>query len=164
MTDEVHLVIVGSVGSAWDEATIPLVQQTIRDVISRYQNLVSQPPACCPHPDVRHVAGMCKDCPPETMSHQVLTTRLPFKVGSGESPEGGVDIWAHEVADAMGVAFVPFAPAHASWPFYKKRNQAMADWCTHLVRVTSKKSLMYGSGWTRDRAKEQGKFVEEFSL
>ena len=85
-----------------------------------------------------------------------------FIVGSGESPAGGVDIWVHEVAEEMGVIFWPFPPKARNRPAYRERDQAMADWCTKLVRIKSVRSKTYGSGWTRDRAAEQGKDVMEF--
>ena len=85
-----------------------------------------------------------------------------FVVGSGESPAGGVDIWVHEIAAEMGVIFMPFPPKARNWPAYKERDQAMADWCTKLIRIKSARSKTYGSGWTRDRAEEQGKDVMEF--
>lgn len=84
-----------------------------------------------------------------------------FIVGSGESPAGGVDIWAREIATEMGIPFVPFPPRFRGWPAYKERDQQMADWCTALVRIKSARSTTYGSGWTRDRAREQGKPTEE---
>lgn len=84
-----------------------------------------------------------------------------FIVGSGESPSGGVDIWVHEVCDAMGIPFWPFPPKFRGWAAYKERDQQMADWCTALVRIKSVRSKTYGSGWTRDRAREQGKLTEE---
>lgn len=85
-----------------------------------------------------------------------------FVIGSGESPSGGVDMWVHEIADDMGLPFVAFPPKFRGWPAYRERDQKMADWCTHLVRIKSIRSTTYGSGWTRDRAEEQGKLTEEY--
>jgi len=85
-----------------------------------------------------------------------------YVIGSGESPAGGVDIWVHEEAESMGIPFWPFPPKARNWPAYKERDQAMADWCTKLIRIRSMASTTYGSGWTRDRAKIQGKPTEEY--
>lgn len=93
--------------------------------------------------------------------HKILYDRTPTIVGSGESPAGGVDIWVHEVCDRLGLPFKAFPPRARIWPAYRERDQQMADWCTHLVRIKSVRSKTYGSGWTRDRAREQGKPTEE---
>lgn len=76
----------------------------------------------------------------------------------------GVDSIAERVANSLGVPFKKFPPEGKGWQWYKKRNLAMAKDCTRLVRIVSKRSKTYGSGWTRDRAAEMGKPTEEFVL
>ena len=49
------------------------------------------------------------------------------KIVSGECPLGGVDVWAHEAADELGVPFIGFAPKSATWEGgYKPRNLMIA--------------------------------------
>lgn len=138
-----RLVVVGSVASAWTEAEAEGARAVIRRVIE----------------DKRAKAEAADD--------------LPFTVGSGRSPGGGVDIWAEEIAGEMGVTFEVFAPTPCinaacgsvcSDRFnhqFRVRDQQMADWCSELVRVRSVNSRTYGSGWTRDRAADQHKPTEE---
>jgi hypothetical protein len=53
-------------------------------------------------------------------------------VKSGESPAGGVDHWAHQLADLLHVPFKPEAPDILQWESYngrrgyKERNEALA--------------------------------------
>ena len=102
----------------------------------------------------------------QTAIHDVITRyqTADFTIGSGESPGGGVDIWVREEAAWLGIPFREFPPTGWGWEAYKVRNQQMADWCTALVRIKSIRSITYGSGWTRDRAKEQGKPTEEIII
>lgn len=55
-------------------------------------------------------------------------------------------------------------PARQSWEFFKSRNQLIADLCDELVRIASSISKTYGSGWTADRAEEQGKPVRRYTV
>lgn len=79
---------------------------------------------------------------------------------SGE--RGNVDIMARRVAEDIGFRFVPFAPRYDMKDYYLDRNWMMANACTVLYRITTAASKTYGSGWTRDRAKEMGKPTFEF--
>lgn len=45
---------------------------------------------------------------------------------------------------------------------FMERNLQIARTCDALVRVVSSQTKTYGSGWTRDRAKEMGKPTESF--
>lgn len=47
---------------------------------------------------------------------------------------------------------------------YKPRNIEIAVLCQALIRIASKSSKTYGSGWTRDYAKKLGKPTLEFLL
>lgn len=80
----------------------------------------------------------------------------------------GIDSMAIEVTLAIesvlaiGLDYTEFLPAGNSWPYYKVRNLRIAEACDELVRIVSPKSKTYGSGWTRDRAREMGKICREF--
>ena len=50
----------------------------------------------------------------------------PEAVCSGECHLGGVDIWAREVAEKMGVPFIPYPPATRNWTGYRARNLQIA--------------------------------------
>ena len=77
----------------------------------------------------------------------------------------GVDSIAEwEAVQELHVPFKKFPPDGVGWKHYRKRNLAMARACTRLVRIVSKRSKTYGSGWTRDRAAEMGKPTEEYVL
>lgn len=78
-------------------------------------------------------------------------------VGSGKAK--GIDSVAENIAQIYGCEFVPFPPEKPSWYWYKKRNEAMAQWCDVLLRVATRRTRTYGSGWTADRAEELGKEV-----
>ena len=45
---------------------------------------------------------------------------------------------------------------------FRARNLLIAEKCDALVRIVSSRTKTYGSGWTRDRAKEMGKPTEDF--
>ena len=50
------------------------------------------------------------------------------EVVSGECHLGGIDIWAHEIADELGLPFTGFAPKERSWEKgYKPRNLQIAQ-------------------------------------
>ena len=85
-----------------------------------------------------------------------------FVVGSGHSPDGGVDIWVEHICQARSIPFQAFPARLFVWPEYKKRNLAMAEWCSDLVRIKSPRSITYGSGWTRDRAAALGKATRQY--
>lgn len=81
--------------------------------------------------------------------------RNPTEVVSGGAK--GIDTMAVKAATNLGIPTKVFLPAEANWPAYKKRNLEIAEYCDALLRIVSHKSKTYGSGWTRDRAKEMGK-------
>lgn len=70
---------------------------------------------------------------------------------------GNVDLAAEEVAKELGFKFIPFLPWRDQWMWYQGRNWSMAAACTVLYRITVPRAETYGSGWTRDRAREMGK-------
>lgn len=55
---------------------------------------------------------------------------------SGECHLGGIDIWAHEAADAQGVLFQPFPPLKKTWEGYKARNIQIAEWSDLVICIT----------------------------
>lgn len=69
----------------------------------------------------------------------------------------GIDTMAIETAKYLEIPTKEFPPTAPNWDAYKKRNLEVANYCDGLLRVVSHKSKTYGSGWTRDRAKEMSK-------
>lgn len=98
----------------------------------------------------------------------VLVSRLideyqPEAVISGGAP--GVDTILAEVARAKGMEPIEHLPKVRRWEDgFKPRNLLIAGDCTDLVRIVASTSKTYGSGWTRDRAKDMGKSTREFRV
>lgn len=89
---------------------------------------------------------------------------MPDLIVSGECPKGGVDIYAREEATRQGIAFLIFPPFMLQWDGesgYKARNRKIVKNCTHLLRINSRRSKTFGSGWTANFARELGKTVFE---
>jgi hypothetical protein len=86
----------------------------------------------------------------------------------------GPDTMAIEEADRRHIPWREYLPDIKSWEGrmsdgvwlkgFKDRNLEIATACTHLIRIASKKSKSYGSGWTRDIAVQLGKPAEEFCI
>ena len=76
----------------------------------------------------------------------------------------GIDSMSIEIAMSYNIPFEEFLPVRQCWPEFKKRNLLIAQKCTHLLRIVSKNSKTYGSGWTRDRVKELGKPTIEYAI
>lgn len=94
---------------------------------------------------------------------EVLDRLQPRKVISGKAP--GIDTIAELAAKRRGIPFEGFPPAKKRWrDGFMPRNLKMAETCTYLVRIVASNSTTYGSGWTRDRAREMGKPTEEFVI
>ena len=75
----------------------------------------------------------------------------------------GIDTMAEEEAKRRGIACDIRLPTVKAWGLpggFKDRNQEIADRCDVLVRIVSSRTKTYGSGYTRDRAMEQGKHTE----
>jgi len=77
---------------------------------------------------------------------------------SGRCPKGGVDIWAEEIADALGIKKLIFPPKKHSWYWYRKRNIQIAENCDILfdIEPEGKRS---GGTWTLNYARKLGKYV-----
>lgn len=95
---------------------------------------------------------------------QLILDYKPEVIVSGGC--SGIDQLAAEVAGEKGVQRLIFLPENWCWAphGFKERNLKIAENCDMLVRIVSQDSTTYGSGWTRDRAKELGVTVEEFIL
>lgn len=93
---------------------------------------------------------------------KVLREKQPSLVVSGGAK--GIDSMAVAEAEALGIDTREFLPTLYQWAphGFKERNLLIAMECDELVRIVSTKSTTYGSGWTRDRAKEMGKPTEEY--
>ena len=73
----------------------------------------------------------------------------------------GIDQMAVAAAKRRGIATREFLPKTRRWADgFKPRNLLIAQQCTALVRIVDSRSKTYGSGWTRDRAAEMGKYTE----
>lgn len=97
----------------------------------------------------------------------VIVRYRPAVVVSGGAD--GIDTLAAQEATRLSVTFVEFPGCrknhrHVFGTCFAPRNRRIAEFCTHLVRVVGACSRTYGSGWTRDRALELGKPVEEIRL
>ncbi len=88
-----------------------------------------------------------------------LVWRTPDEVTSGGAD--GVDTWAEQTCAELGVPTPNiYRPTARRWHGpggFKERNQKIADRCTRLLAIRCAESRTYGSGWTRDEAKRQGK-------
>ena len=92
---------------------------------------------------------------------EVLTVVAPSVVISGGAD--GVDTLAQEEAAARGIATDIKRPKVNRWrDGFMPRNLLIAGSCDALVRIGLRVSETYGSGWTRDRAREMGKPTAEF--
>jgi len=75
---------------------------------------------------------------------------------SGGCPKGGVDIWAEEIANDLGIVTAIFKPVKNNWEYYKQRNIAIAHSCDKLICIEPK-GVKGGGTWTLCYAKTIGK-------
>lgn len=95
----------------------------------------------------------------------VLDKYRPRVVVSGGAR--GIDTMAEVSAIKRGIATSIKRPKVMRWQGpggFAERDQQIADECTRLVRIISSKTKTYGSGWTRDRARKQGKPTEQYII
>jgi hypothetical protein len=93
---------------------------------------------------------------------EYLMNKLPDKIISGGCD--GIDCFAADVARELNIPVEEFKPQIYKWRGkggFMERNIKIVDNCTDLLRIYSKKTITYGSGWTKDKAIEKGKKVEE---
>jgi hypothetical protein len=95
----------------------------------------------------------------------VLARYQPQFVVSGGAK--GIDTMAAEAARIREIVVIEYRPERQQWDGpggFKERNLKIAADCDALVRIVAEGSKTYGSGWTRDRAKEMGKPTEEIVI
>ena len=88
---------------------------------------------------------------------KVLDHFAPDVVVSGGAV--GIDSMAESAATARGIECEIHLPTVLVWSApggYRDRNARIADGCDALVRIAASNSKTYGSGWTRDRARQRG--------
>lgn len=92
----------------------------------------------------------------ERLIRAAIKNLKPDKVISGGAR--GIDQLGVRIAKELGIPTEEFLPKNQRWApeGFKERNLLIAKSCTHLLRISSKESKTYGSGWTHDRAKELG--------
>ena len=76
----------------------------------------------------------------------------------------GIDRMATAEARRRGLQVVEHRPGGAGWRHYRDRNLRIARDCDELVRIADPSSQTYGSGWTRDRARELGRPTSEYAI
>jgi hypothetical protein len=76
----------------------------------------------------------------------------------------GIDRMAAAEARLRGLEVVEHLPGGVSWHHYRERNLRIARDCDELVRIADPRSRTYGSGWTRDRARELGRPTTEYTI
>lgn len=120
---------------------------------------------CAAMADVLAIIGSVRFACPQGLTiarqliHNELRDRLPDGVVSGGAV--GVDTIGAEVARLLGIDPVEHLPKFPRWQpdGFKARNLLIVRDCTRLLAVRCAESNTYGSGWTFDRAKEQGRPV-----
>ena len=78
---------------------------------------------------------------------------------SGACPRGGVDIWAEEIADSMGIEKIIFPAKVYRWDGsggFKERNIKIAETCDVLYDIEPK-GKRSGGTWTLEYAEKLGK-------
>ncbi|MEE9118087.1 MAG: hypothetical protein V3U02_05775 [Calditrichia bacterium] len=85
-----------------------------------------------------------------------------LKVISGGAD--GVDTIVKEVCGELEVGFAEYSPESPNWNGYKKRNRKIVEDCTELLVIRYKDNKSYGSGWTRDFAKQIGKKLVDIEI
>lgn len=76
----------------------------------------------------------------------------------------GIDRMAAEEARRRGLQVVEHRPKGRSWRHYRERNLRIVQDCDELVRIADPRLRSYGSGWTRDRAREFGRPTTEYTV
>lgn len=90
---------------------------------------------------------------------EIIEAREPELIISGGAL--GIDTLAYVIAMRYSIESKIYWPATSKWApnGFKDRNILIANACDELVSIRHYASKTYGSGWTADRAEEQGKSV-----
>jgi hypothetical protein len=67
-------------------------------------------------------------------------------------------------ARRRGLEVIEHLPTAATWRHYRERNLRIAQDCDELVRIADPRSRTFGSGWTRDHARELGRPTTEYAI
>lgn len=71
------------------------------------------------------------------MIRKIISAPEVEEICSGECHLGGIDLWAHEIADELGKPFTAFPPKTLSWETgYKPRNLQIARWSDKVFCLT----------------------------
>jgi len=81
----------------------------------------------------------------------------PIILVSGGCPKGGVDIWAEEIADELGIDTLIFKPEKPHYYYYMKRNKRIAEACDVIYAIVPMFNLRSGAIATLRMATEMGK-------
>ena len=85
-----------------------------------------------------------------------IQKRKPEAVISGGA--SGVDSHAAMIAGTeFDLPVIVCTPAQRTWPHFRARNTLIAEICTELICIQSRRSATYGAEWTRDYAGNLGK-------
>lgn len=83
---------------------------------------------------------------------------------SGACSGGGIDIWAEQIADKLGIKKAIFPAEFDKWPSYKKRNIQIAEACDILFDIEPMHRKWSGGMWTLNYAKSLGKQVVKIEI
>jgi YspA, cpYpsA-related SLOG family len=76
----------------------------------------------------------------------------------------GIDRMTAEEARRRGLQVIEHRPNGWSWRHFRERNLRIVADCDELVRIADPRSRSFGSGWTRDRAREFGRPTTEYTV
>lgn len=101
-------------------------------------------------------------------------------VCSGRCKEGGVDIWAEEIADELGLKKKIFPAKGTGWKFYRRRNLKIIKASSRIFDIepqvpevsrkaeydeTSRKWFRHSGGtWTVNEARKKGKPLRDAQI
>lgn len=115
------------------------------------------------------VGSQCTDTDDSIPIIEKVIERLkPDKVGSGGAI--GTDTHVELYCKTHDIPFKRFPPQIKRWndhmgkTGFKSRNMEMAKWGDHGIRIASRRSNTYGSGWTIDQMEKMGKPVDRYEV
>ncbi len=113
--------------------------------------------------DILAVVGSVRFAYPEALhvATHVIVAEFAMRRPDGFTSGGaqGIDLHAEGIADEFGIPKRIHYPKYPRWQpdGFKARNLLIVRDCTRLLAIRSAEANTYGSGWTRDEAKRQGK-------